>query len=854
MAEDEIVVRITADDTEILASFDNIREQAEELDSTVSGVGGSMQGAFDPSAMNGMTEGIEGTNAAIVPMNTNVAKGSKGMSKFTRMGGRSASMLGRMGGSAGMAGGRIAGMGAMMAGTPFGMFIVLAGAAAIAVSMFGGSAEKEKKKIKELSESIEELNTDIEANAKTIKKQAIGLGGGTETEKAEKRRSLALKEQTKLEVLQDEAVERKRDANNEILDIEQKLGGWATNAIVKKAKLLVVTEKYKKEEKEVQELSIKINSLKEERIKDGEKINKIAADEIKKGKEAKKLAADTLLIDKQKALLLAQQISQAQDLFDALTRGELEAAEQALKTQEKTRQTAFRALEQGEDENSKFKIQSEKVLQEDLLKLRAEYYQKQGEVRNAIELSFEINERKIELQNAQKDFEDKTKAIKELKQLEEESDKEFATKKSEYTKAAETKLRQDVNAITNLHQQEDLENEQMANDLLLEAELIRERTRLILNGNTEEEITEQLKQKIIEREILQLESAKKGLFLKLNATDADLTEEEIAIIKAKMEKIDAQMAAVGTTPDKGDGKVKQEDKNLSQLMGMEEGDLAALKQMEDAALDVIQKAVQERIDALQREVDFRNDMVAEKQTNLETEIKLNELGKASNIQLAQEELQKEKELRDKALKDKQEAAKIQFAIDTATQTSNLAVAISSLYATMGSTPVGVVAATVLSALMVAAFIAAKSQAANASGFAEGGYTGDGGKYATAGTVHRGEFVIDKDTTSRLGLRHKSMSEFEDVMGGHMSDMPNMSAIGKRNRKYSSGLNAQIRQHKEQIYLSYEKGIKEALNGQNSILNGILQATKNTPIVFPMGDDKFLIERGKNKKEIKRIRK
>ena len=121
-------------------------------------------------------------------------------------------------------------------------------------------------------------------------------------------------------------------------------------------------------------------------------------------------------------------------------------------------------------------------------------------------------------------------------------------------------------------------------------------------------------------------------------------------------------------------------------------------------------------------------------------------------------------------------------------------------------------------------------------------------------VHGGEFVIDKDTTSRLGLRHKSMSEFEDVMGGHMSDMPNMSAIGKRNRKYSSGLNAQIRQHKEQIYLSYEKGIKEALNGQNSILNGILQATKNTPIVFPMGDDKFLIERGKNKKEIKRIRK
>lgn len=36
------------------------------------------------------------------------------------------------------------------------------------------------------------------------------------------------------------------------------------------------------------------------------------------------------------------------------------------------------------------------------------------------------------------------------------------------------------------------------------------------------------------------------------------------------------------------------------------------------------------------------------------------------------------------------------------------------------------------------------------GFAGGGYTGDGGKYDAAGVVHRGEFVFDKDSTTKLG--------------------------------------------------------------------------------------------------------
>jgi phage-related minor tail protein len=42
-------------------------------------------------------------------------------------------------------------------------------------------------------------------------------------------------------------------------------------------------------------------------------------------------------------------------------------------------------------------------------------------------------------------------------------------------------------------------------------------------------------------------------------------------------------------------------------------------------------------------------------------------------------------------------------------------------------------------------------AAFTSSFAEGGFTGAGDKYEPAGTVHRGEYVLSKEATARLGV-------------------------------------------------------------------------------------------------------
>lgn len=57
----------------------------------------------------------------------------------------------------------------------------------------------------------------------------------------------------------------------------------------------------------------------------------------------------------------------------------------------------------------------------------------------------------------------------------------------------------------------------------------------------------------------------------------------------------------------------------------------------------------------------------------------------------------------------------------------------------------------------------KALAGTLTGFSEGGYTGDGGKYENAGIVHKGEFVIDKEKTSQLGLKGASMSDFNNKM-------------------------------------------------------------------------------------------
>ena len=106
--------------------------------------------------------------------------------------------------------------------------------------------------------------------------------------------------------------------------------------------------------------------------------------------------------------------------------------------------------------------------------------------------------------------------------------------------------------------------------------------------------------------------------------------------------------------------------------------------------------------------------------------------------------------------------------------------------------IGVALATALSAVLIGTFISSKTQAANAAGFAEGGYTGDGQKYEPAGTVHRGEYVINKKDTKRLGLEGVAVSDFDDVLSAYYSGMPKSD---RKNKNIGKALKANLKAEK-----------------------------------------------------------
>ncbi|WP_377191018.1 hypothetical protein [Ruegeria meonggei] len=65
-------------------------------------------------------------------------------------------------------------------------------------------------------------------------------------------------------------------------------------------------------------------------------------------------------------------------------------------------------------------------------------------------------------------------------------------------------------------------------------------------------------------------------------------------------------------------------------------------------------------------------------------------------------------------------------------------------------------------------------------FAEGGYTGDGGKFQPAGVVHRGEYVMSKEATNRIGVSNlealHSSAKRGYASGGYVGGRPPVQAV------------------------------------------------------------------------------
>lgn len=834
-----IEVQIVVDDSSIIESFDNISNQAEGLEGVMSDVSENLAEGLDSGAVDTYGDAIGGAEKKTQKLGSATKGAGRSMGKFTRGAGRGVSALGRFAGAGGGAASQLGRLGFMLAGTPFGAFAIAAGAAALAFGAFKKGLTTEE--ILKATEDISKLNESIaglELEAEQIK---IDLGFETEAEKRLLRRK-AITEAIKKTTFDLKEIEIEENRQQQLLTDAKNKGRRAISDV-----LLI--------QKELAELEKKRITVEIQRDKLILKNRKLFNEGVKQARDERKKSRDE--INKQRAEN-AKNAKITEKLFTSLIRDELEKKITALKSERKQRDITAKDAIKNNKQLDEFLKKSKKVLGEDIAAVTNEFNAAELRARRALIDQFITDERAAEIAAAEANAAARAEEINALKDSDE--------KKAELLKRNAEKLKTEIAEINKQFDEKqnaeqlaalntDLDNQEKQAVAELETKQELKRQEKAETVKTEEEITQFKRDQADARERLEIEFQIKRLKIIRDANKL-ITAEEKAAIDAQIKNLETRAAGVGTSIQKAAKKETKDNKTFGDLLGIPEDtqkDVAAVQKALETVTGEIQKAVSERVAALQKEVDFRNQRISEIQADLSNEIELNKLGKASNIKETQDQLNAEKAARDKAEAEKKKAAEAQFAIDTALQASNLITAISGLYSSLSGLPfgIGVALATALSAVLLGTFVASKSQAASAAGFADGGYTGNGQKYEPAGTVHRGEWIIPKEKTRELGLEGVAVSDFDDVLAANYSGMPKS---GRKNKNIGKQLKANLKQKKTEQIQAYRDGVKAAIIGQNSILKGILKATENAPLVFPIENDKYLIQRGKFKTEIKRIKK
>jgi len=143
--------------------------------------------------------------------------------------------------------------------------------------------------------------------------------------------------------------------------------------------------------------------------------------------------------------------------------------------------------------------------------------------------------------------------------------------------------------------------------------------------------------------------------------------------------------------------------------------------------------------------------ISSQEKRVERAKEIAEKGNAELLQLEEERLDKLNRQRANFVRQQQALAFVELAF-------NSALAIAKAARDGGALAPFTIASTIIA--LTAGFIKARALAQSAGGgFAEGGFTGDGGKYEPAGIVHKGEFVFSKEKTT------KYRSLFEDIHKG-----------------------------------------------------------------------------------------
>lgn len=840
MAIEEVIVPITADDSGIIQSFEDVNAQAEDLDTTAKGLNKTLDNTFKQRNIPKMGEAVNSNTKALGAQEKQLKKTSSKLGAFNKLGGRGVSMLSRFTGVGGRAARSLGGLGFALGATPFGAFSVLAGAATIAYSFFSDSLNENNeeiiKKNKELESSIESLSASLSKGYQEGKLLAIDLEVLKGLDEGEARLR-------KIQVLSQNIGSARAEIGasaNELSKLEVGLASFSLKTDTERLEAQKRIIEIRKEDLALAN-SISSNEAKILRLQiEGEKERERA------NEERKKRAKDT------------------QNLLDSLIRDELTKRLLALDKAAAAREERGKETIKNEIVRNKFLVDSQKILDQDRLKVIKQFNDEAIKAREALDLQLIRDEEERELEAAKKTKKDLDKQIEALKLTEDE--------KAEYTRLNEEKLQADLVTIrakfAETRKQEQIKEDAdlfslrsasfearaMQEKAQLENELLIESQALDQSKLSEEELTafnKQQNDRKLKQE-LDFNIARLELQKKYNKA---LTDEETRSLDAQIQLLKTRLKGVGAEIQGEAVTDSESGTGLFGLLGLSEGQQEQVQSIQGALNQVTQSvsnAVAERVALLDLEVQKRDEALAEAQKNLQIQLELSKQGRAADLEGAKENLRKEKAARDEAQREKEEAAKAQFILDTALQTSNLITAVSGLYSSLASLPfgIGVALATALSGVMIGAFVASKATAASSAGFADGGYTGDGGKYEYAGPAHKGEYVFDQGLTERYNLKNVPIDQVDNVLSSHFSKVPTANNISDTNNKVHRSLKANTRAKQEREQKAVSLGIKQAFKEQNQILKQQLKATKDTPIVVPKSNGTTLILRGDNVQIVK----
>ena len=228
------------------------------------------------------------------------------------------------------------------------------------------------------------------------------------------------------------------------------------------------------------------------------------------------------------------------------------------------------------------------------------------------------------------------------------------------------------------------------------------------------------------REVFELETQAKILRNQLEF-NKDLTGQDIALIRSRIATINEEIAQIND----GVGEQGPKKNALLDALGLSEQDADKVAQAAGEIVNSLRSVIQARIESAQVELDLANQKVKDTEEALKKEQELKDAGYANDVAARQKDLNDAQAAQRAALEEKKRAQKQELIIDTATQLSNTATAVSNIIKQYSSIPfvgvlLGIAAVGGLFAFLQSA--RARSKAINSQQFRKGGggYVGSDG--------------------------------------------------------------------------------------------------------------------------------